>query len=212
MHVWSTNLSGVGTDHLAQQHDDDLTASGGTYTLTLEPGHVYTVTTTTGQGKGTPPHPRSAPGWRCRTATRSPDTPPGRRPEVPVLDAGRLPGRPPCGGGRTGQCVRQMATASPIHWTDETSNQPYTLVGDRGWSNYTVCSDVLLEKSGSAAEIIGRAGTQAHNNNGLNAYHLRLTDTGAWSLLKTDDRAATGRPWQVARSPRPAPAPGTTSR
>jgi hypothetical protein len=59
-------------------------------------------------------------------------------------------------------------------------------MGDLGWSNYTVSSDVLLEKSGSAAEILGRVGTQATNNGGLNAYHLRLSDTGAWSLLKSN--------------------------
>jgi len=59
-------------------------------------------------------------------------------------------------------------------------------MGDLNWSNYTVSSDVLLEKSGSAAEILGRVGTNALNNNGLDAYHLRLSDTGAWELLKSD--------------------------
>jgi Glycosyl hydrolase family 59 len=78
--------------------------------------------------------------------------------------------------------LRQMATTTPIRWTDEASDQPYTLIGDLNWSNYTVSSDVLLEKSGSAAEILGRVGTNALNNNGLDAYHLRLSDTGAWEL------------------------------
>jgi Ricin-type beta-trefoil lectin domain-like/Galactocerebrosidase, C-terminal lectin domain len=59
-------------------------------------------------------------------------------------------------------------------------------MGDLSWSNYTVSSDVLLQEAGSAAEILGRVETQNRNNNGLDAYHLRLSDTGAWSLLKTD--------------------------
>ncbi|MEV6011401.1 RICIN domain-containing protein [Streptomyces sp. NPDC051976] len=184
LHVWSTDLSGVGTATPHMQREADLAASGGTYTLTLAPGHVYTVTTTTGQGAGS-----TTPPQRALLALPYSDTLAGYTTGQEARYLSSMNGAfqaAPCGGGRTGQCLRQMATASPIQWTDETSNQPYTLVGDRGWSNYTVSSDVLLEKSGSAAEILGRVGTQAHNNNGLNAYHLRLTDTGAWSLLKTD--------------------------
>ena len=90
-----------------------------------------------------------------------------------------------CAGRRTGQCLRQMAQAQPIKWTHEDSTQPYTITGELGWSNYTVSSDVLLEKSGSAAEILGRVGTQGRNNGGLDTYHLRLSDTGACSVLKT---------------------------
>jgi hypothetical protein len=93
----------------------------------------------------------------------------------------------PCQGGRSGNCLRQMSTTTPIRWTNESGDQPYTMMGDSSWSNYTVSSDVLLEKSGSAAEILGRVGQQARNNNGQDAYHLRLSDTGAWELLKSDD-------------------------
>ncbi|MFG2936959.1 RICIN domain-containing protein [Streptomyces sp. NPDC048282] len=95
----------------------------------------------------------------------------------------------PCAGGRGGQCLRQTAETQPIDWyqaTGTANQQPYTVLGDLGWSNYTVGSYVLLEKSGSAAEILGRVGTQAQNNGGLDAYHLRLSDTGAWSLLRTN--------------------------
>jgi hypothetical protein len=92
----------------------------------------------------------------------------------------------PCQGGRSGSCLRQMAPTTPIRWTNEPGDQPYTLMGDLSWSNYTVGSDVLLEQSGSAAEILGHVVAQNRNNNGLDAYHLRLADSGAWSLLKTD--------------------------
>lgn len=91
-----------------------------------------------------------------------------------------------CAGGRGGRCLRQMAQVQPIKWTHESSTQPYTIMGELGWSNYTVSADVLLERSGSAAEVLGRVGTQSRNNGGLNAYHLCLSDTGAWSLMKTN--------------------------
>ena len=184
VHVWSTDLSGVGTATPHMVRDADLTATSGTYQLTLEPGHLYTVTTTTGQGAGTTTSPS-----RTRLALPYTDTLGGSSAGREAKYFSSMNGAfeaASCGGGRTGECLRQMAAAEPIRWTNESSDQPYTIMGDLGWSNYTVSSDVLLEKSGSAAEILGRIGTQAKNNNGLNAYHLRLSDTGAWALLKSD--------------------------
>jgi O-glycosyl hydrolase len=184
LHVWSTDLStpGQATPHMVQ--DADLTAANGSYQLTLAPGHVYTVTTTTGQGAGTAtgparsqlPLPYSDPFSAYSTGDEAAyfSTMNG------AFEAA------PCGGGRSGECLRQMAATTPIRWTNESGDQPYTMMGDLGWSNYTVSSDALLESSGSAAEILGRIGTQAKNNNGLNAYHLRLSDNGTWSLLKSD--------------------------
>jgi hypothetical protein len=58
-------------------------------------------------------------------------------------------------------------------------------MGDLSWSDYTVGVDALLEHSGSV-DLLGRIGTQGRNNNGLNAYHLRVGDDGGWSLVKSD--------------------------
>ncbi len=88
----------------------------------------------------------------------------------------------PAGGGRHGRVLRQMAPTAPINW-DNTSD-PYTLLGDLAWTDYTVTSDVLLEQSGYV-ELLGRVGTQAgFSPANINAYYLRVTDGGAWSILK----------------------------
>jgi hypothetical protein len=184
LHVWSTDLSAPGTATPHMVRGSDLTASGGTYTLALAPGHVYTVTTTTGQGAGGTTSPA-----RTRLALPYSDSFAGYPVGREATDFASMNGAfetAACGGGRSGECLRQMAPATPICWTCESGKQPYTLMGDLSWSNYTVSSDVLLEKSGSAAEVIGRAGTQGRNNAGLNAYHLRLSDTGAWSIQRTN--------------------------
>ena len=47
-----------------------------------------------------------------------------------------------CGGGRTGECVRQMSAQAPITWDPLTD--PHALPATER-SNYTVSSDVLLE-------------------------------------------------------------------
>ena len=56
------------------------------------------------------------------------------------------------------------------------------LLGDLTWRNYTVSSDVMLEKSGYA-QLIGRGNTYNHQGpQNLNGYYFRVTDTGAWSI------------------------------
>ena len=47
-------------------------------------------------------------------------------------------------------------------------------------------SDVMLDQSGYV-ELLGRVGGQELMNPGaLNAYHLRVSDSGAWSILRTN--------------------------
>ncbi|GIG61832.1 galactosylceramidase [Longispora fulva] len=182
VHVWATNMrSDVAADHFVRQ--PDVTPAGGGYTVTLKPGYVYSLTTTTGQGKGTAVSPARAPlnlpysdTFDGYTNNRSPKYFTDMNGSFETLG---------CAAGRTGTCVRQMAPKAPIRWTDEPFLYPYTMMGELDWTNYTVSSDVLLEQAGSV-ELLGRVGAQNKNNNGLNAYHLRVSNTGAWSIQKSD--------------------------
>ncbi|MGW2547097.1 RICIN domain-containing protein, partial [Kitasatospora sp. NPDC001574] len=202
LHVWSTDLSGPNaTAHLVR--GADLTAAGGAYTLRLDPGRLYTVTTTTGQGAGTAAGPARAllplPYGDSLAGGGA-----GREARYLTTMNGAFE-TAPCAGGRAGNCLRQQSPHSPIRWTDEASNHPYALLGGLDWSDYTVSANVLLERPGTV-EILGRAGTQRHNNKGLNAYHLRLSDTGAWSLLRSDSS------WTFTTlASGTVPAPGTGS-
>src|SRR5205807_5243664 len=140
-----------------------------------------TITTTTGQGKGTATGP--AQGALALPYTDSFDSDATSSEAKYLMDwqgAFEIVG---CGGGRSGQCVRQMSAQAPITWDSLTD--PHALLGDVSWGNYTVSSDVLLEKSGYA-ELMGRANSQAYTGaGGLNAYHLRVSDTGAWPILSS---------------------------
>ncbi|MFB7224393.1 ricin-type beta-trefoil lectin domain protein [Streptomyces sp. NPDC056227] len=184
VHVWATDVrSGDSSNWFVRR--PDITPSGGKFKLTLEPGHVYTVTTTTGQGKGTATPP--APGALDLPYADTFDTPATTTSPKYFSDMNGAFQTVTCGGGRSGTCLRQMAPTTPIRWTDEPYNAPYTIMGDGRWSNYTVSVDTMLEKKGSI-EVLGRVNQQAKNNNGLNAYHLRVSDTGAWSIDKSDSR------------------------
>lgn len=181
VHVWSTRVgSSSASDFFV--HSADVTPSGGTFTVTLQPGFVYTLSTTTGQGKGTAtspashsfalPYTDSYDGYATGTEARY------------LADMQGAFEVSACGAGRAGRCVRQMSPRAPITW--DGLSDPYALLGDLGWSNYKVSSDVLLEQAGYV-EIIGRATIQhSFGPAGLDAYYLRVSNTGAWSLLRND--------------------------
>jgi hypothetical protein len=177
--VWSTAVGSANpADQLAR--GADLNPAGSTYTITLQPGRVYTLTTTTGGGKGTATGPARAP-----LALPYTDSFDGDATGTQARYLADLQGSfevSACGAGRAGRCVRQMAPRAPITWAG--LSDAYTLLGDGDWANYTVSADALLESAGFV-ELIGRAGTQgAFNPPGLDSYRLRVSNTGAWSIRR----------------------------
>ncbi|MFG1878678.1 RICIN domain-containing protein [Sphaerisporangium sp. NPDC049003] len=185
VHVWASNVnSGNFSDYLV--HTADLTPSGGAFSLTVQPGYVYSITTTTGQGKGTATSP--ARGSLALPYSDNFDSYAVGREAKYLMDQQGSFEVVACGGGRTGRCVRQMAPRQPILWTG--GSDPYALLGDLSWNTYTVSTDVLLEQSGYV-QLVGRAGTQrSFGPAGLNAYYLRVTETGAWQIQRNTTDAA----------------------
>ncbi|HEV2639893.1 MAG TPA: galactosylceramidase, partial [Actinocrinis sp.] len=59
VHVWATDVNSPNPS-TSLIHTQDITPSNGSYSLTAQPGYIYTLTTTTGQGKGTATSPASA--------------------------------------------------------------------------------------------------------------------------------------------------------
>jgi hypothetical protein len=180
VHVWATDL-GAGPDFV---HTQDIRPNHGAFSLTLQPDTVYTVTTTTGQGKGTATSPAS--GQLALPYADGFDT---YRPGTEAKYLSDMEGSfevQPC-TGRPGRCVRQMAPIQPIIWQDE--SDVYTMIGDTHWANYTVAADVRLAKPGTA-ELLGRANQQSRPQKNQNGYWFRVSDTGAWSIVRSDTRGA----------------------
>jgi glycosyl hydrolase family 59/ricin-type beta-trefoil lectin protein/glycosyl hydrolase family 59 (putative galactocerebrosidase) len=178
--VWSSNLNSTDpADYLVR--GADLSPSGSTYSLTLQPGRVYTLTTTTGGGKGTATGPAPA-SFPLPYSDNFDGYPLGHEARY-LADLQGSFEVSTCGAGRAGRCVRQSAPRPPITWA--TLSDAYTLLGDTAWANYTVSTDALLESAGFV-ELLGRAGAQSpFNPPGLNGYRLRIADTGAWSIRRT---------------------------
>jgi Glycosyl hydrolase family 59 len=180
VHVWSTNVnSSNANDYFVKQ--SDITPSNGAYSLTIQPGYVYSITTTTGQGKGTATSPAQGSLTLPYTDTFESETP--SQDAKYFTDMNGSFEIVNCTGGHTGQCLRQMAPTAPINWEDP--SDPYSLMGDLSWGSYTVSTDALLEQSGYV-EVMGRVSTQSRPPTNINAYYLRVTDTGNWSILRND--------------------------
>ncbi len=177
-HVWSTDLgSADAADHFVRQAD--VTPASGKYSLTLQPNRIYTVTTTTGQGKGTATSP--AAGTLSLPYSDTFDGYPTHSAAKYFSDMqGSFEVRP-CAAGRGGQCLQQVAPVRPINWQDD--SDAFTLVGDPHWSNYTVSTDVDMQQAGTVT-LLGRAGTQNRPQSHQAAYQLRIADTGAWSIAR----------------------------
>ncbi|MGN5632338.1 NPCBM/NEW2 domain-containing protein [Streptomyces sp. AC154] len=181
VHVWATNVNNPShsTDFV---HTQDITpGAGGTYSLSAEPGWIYTVTTTSGQGKGTATAPSAHP-LALPYADDFDRYPAGTEAKY-VSDMQGSFEVQKCAAGRRGSCLQQMAPVKPIEWQDD--SDAFTLVGDPTWTDYSMQSDVELAKPGTV-ELIGRAGTQNRPQSHQQGYYFQISDTGAWTLLKSD--------------------------
>jgi Glycosyl hydrolase family 59/Ricin-type beta-trefoil lectin domain len=177
--VWSSDLAApTAANTFVQQAS--ITPVNGAYSLTVQPGYVYTLTTTTGQGKGTATSPAQSTLPLPYADTFASDTV-GQQPPYLSQMQGAFEVEP-CAGGRSGDCLQQQAATEPVEW-DGNAN-PYTIGGNLSWANYTVSANAMMEQAG-AVQLLGRVGTMAaFAPANINDYYLQLSNTGAWSIVR----------------------------
>jgi len=173
LHVWRTD---------AQQQfirQNDIAPAGGGFTVTLDPGCIYSLTTTTGQSKGSAAAPPRAPfPEKYREDFESYAA--GVAPRYLTDQAGvfevvrRSDGK--------GHSLRQVVPAKGIEWPFHLNPFPETFLGDLDWENYQVSADVLIEKAGFVS-LFGRVGKVPQNQNPPKGYWLKVRDDGMWQLL-----------------------------
>ncbi len=179
VHVWATNFNSSNqSDYFV--HQQNITPASGKFSLTLQPGYIYSLTTTTGQAKGTYTSPAAAPlALPYKENFESYAT--GKLAHYCSDLAGAFE-TASAGGGRSGIVYRQVITTPPITWHSGSPTPPITVIGDPNWSNYQASVDVLLEQAGYA-ELIGNLTSQIRLGGAAEGYHLRVTNTGAWTLF-----------------------------
>jgi len=155
----------------------------GSFGITLEPDTIYSLSTTTGQRKGSfagIPAPKPFPFPYYETFDGySPPKDHGHLPRYTADIAGafEIAARP----DNQGQCLRQVVPAPTISWAPDWL--PYTIVGDDQWCDYEVAADVYLNPGESAA-VMGRVN---HVGTGYGfipkGYFLELADDGRCRLV-----------------------------
>ncbi len=181
VHVWLSN----GKTMFERQAD--ITPRDGSFTATVEPGALYTFTTTTGQFKGTAAAPPSRPfpmPWRDDfERTPAGGTPKYLADQDGAFEAGACP-------SRRGRCLNQVVTVHPISWG--ISPNPFTYLGDPNQADYSVAIDAFLPQQGEAA-VLGRIDSADFFQDGKavwpSGYVLTVSSTGAWKLLSTKFKA-----------------------
>lgn len=175
VHVWETNA--VRTfDHVA-----DIEPTGAAFTFTFDPDSLYSLTTTTGQRRGSAQPPPPAP-FPLPYHDDFESTPLGRSPKFLSDQDGAFEVHP-C-AGRAGRCLEQVIVTPPIPWGP--LPDPFTIAGDAAWTDYSITADVRF-LSAASASVMGRIDSadvfrdgRAHWPSG---YVLRVQPGGSWQLL-----------------------------
>jgi hypothetical protein len=202
VHVWASDFATNGTSGPARwfvRQRSIRPSRTGQFSLTIRPGWVYSLTTTSGQGHG---HARGRPAARLAlpwteslassgAAGAADDEPPYLAAQDGAFELARC--RVPDRGDRT--CTRQEAAATPSFWHDSSTpaatHYPYAVIGSPSWQDYAVGVDVLLPSSTSSAGLIGRFSCQhgVHDPGQFDGYVLSVSGTGGWSLTRNANTA-----------------------
>ena len=182
--VWSTDLRSEDQSDDDFIHDRTVEPKDGAFTLTFEPGHVYSLTTTSGQGKGDAvPKATVADEMPLPYSEDFEEYKPGQLARY-FSDINGAFEVAQATGGRNGMVYRQVIDAPLTRWNPDGLNPPTTLVGDpRWWGDYEVGVDVMLEQPGYI-ELIGRVAAQRRR--GVAGYHAQFNTNGTWSLFAQD--------------------------
>jgi hypothetical protein len=185
VHIWRSNGRRM-FEQLA-----DVTSSEGSAVMTFDPDSLYTLSTTTGQAKGSAEPPPSKqfpfPYREEFEQTESGGVPKYLADQNGAFEVASCSGRP-------GHCLAQVVTTAPISWG--IMPKPFTFLGDQSWTDYTVAVDAQLLQNGETA-VLGRIDSVDFFQDGKapwpGGYVLTLHSDGAWELLNTKLKTAPAR-------------------
>lgn len=176
VHVWETN------EKRTFEHVGDIQVKDGAFSYKFDPDSLYTLTTTSGQGKGAAEPPPATDFPEIYTENFE-ATDLHRAPRFLADQDGAFEVHP-C-QQRPGKCLEQVITEKPTPWGP--LPDPFTLAGNMTAADYEVSSDFRLER-GTAA-IMGRIDSADVFLDGAaplpSAYVLTIGEKGDWKLLST---------------------------
>lgn len=181
VHIWQTN------SQKTFAHVADITPQNNAFTYNFERDSLYSLTTNTGQGKGSAQPPPDKP-FPLPYSESFEHSPLNRTPKYLADQDGAFELHQ-C-EQRAGNCLEQVITQKPIPWGPLPN--PFTLSGDSSWSDYRIAADVLPINTNVIA-IMGRIDSADVFRDGKaiwpSGYVLQVRKDGAWNLLSTSYNA-----------------------
>lgn len=178
VYVWETNAK------REFERVATLPVHNGAIEYTFEPDSIFTLTTTTGQAKGTAQPPADKP-FPFPYKENFNTTPLTRAPKYLSDQNGAFEAH--ICKGRAGRCLEQVITQKPIPWGRQP--EPFTLAGSEEWKDYSLSADMMLTEPG-ALLLMGRIDSADVFRDRKSIYPagyvFRLEDTGSWKLLSTN--------------------------
>jgi hypothetical protein len=177
VHIWETN------DTHMFDHVSDIEVKDGSFSYTFDPASLYSLTTTTGQGKGAAVAPPRR-DFPLPYGDNFDETPLHRSPRYLADQDGAFEAAPCI--ERSGSCLEQVVTRKPIPWGP--LPDPFTIAGSAEWKDYTIAADVRLPHYGTAtvmARIDSADVFKDANAVYPSGYVLKLSADGHWELLST---------------------------
>ena len=166
----------------------DATLTNGAFIITLAPGSIYSLTTTSGQRKGGYPAPATQP-FPFPYEDNFESVKPGGYARYFSDQGGvfEVAGRP---DGK-GQCLRQVIARKGIDWHFHPTPEPYSLIGSTAWQDYEVSAEAWIEKEGLVS-IWGRVSSAPQTAQPAKGYWLKASSEGHWELMSFTKKLAGG--------------------
>ena len=187
--VWMSN----GTNQFVQQAN--ITPTNGAFSITVAGNSIYSISTTTGQQKGTfstaIPASQAFPMPYYENYDHYTGTDASLWGYLPyytcdICGVFEIRNRP---DGTAGKCLYQVLNTKANSWAPEWA--PFTLIGNTVGTNYEVSADVYFDDGGWAG-VMGRVNKTGTYGCYPTGYYLRLASTGAWGLYFVSGAAGDG--------------------
>lgn len=161
----------------------DISAKHGTFSITVQPNTVYSLSTTRGQQKGTYNDiPKSEPFPTAIDESFDEYTKPSQWGYLPhyfadIIGSFEIADRP----DGDGKCLRQVVGEPANSWAPDWNY--YTIIGDSAWKDYEINADVWLNPQDEAA-VMGRIFDVGFGWGVIpKGYYLSLDDKGNCALV-----------------------------
>jgi hypothetical protein len=183
VHVWSSNFNfNTGGPRQWFRHRAALKPVDGRFTLRVKRGHVYSLTTTTGQRKHIAAIPPASP---LRLPYANDLAGGSGEPRLLAAQDGAFELRRCRAPDGHTTCTRQTAVGRPVLWIPgKVRRRPYAIIGGN-WRNYRVSVDVRLRQRGSAG-LIARydAAAKAPSHGTFDGYVFDVHTNGRFTLSR----------------------------